>query len=87
MGAAHCAPAPAASTAGRRASACSEAAGAGASRMRLRGLTSSALSVVQLRMTCMLTSKDLPRCQTGSERCTFKPRTSIVTSAEVMQLE
>ena len=52
MGGAHCAPAQTTSTAGRSASACSAAAGAGASRMPLRGLTSSALSVVQLRMTC-----------------------------------
>ena len=57
IGGAHCAPAPAASTAGRSDSACSAAAGAGASRMPVRGLTSSALSVVQLRMTCMVAQK------------------------------
>ena len=60
MGAAHIAPAPAASTAGRSDSASSVTAGAGASGMMLRGLTSSALSVVQLRITCMVAEKGLP---------------------------
>ena len=51
IGAAHCAPAPAASTAGRSDS--FRVAATGASGMWLCGLMSSALLVVQLRMTCM----------------------------------
>ena len=59
MGGAHCAPTPAASTAGRIDSASSVTAGAGASGIMLRGLMSSALSVVQLRMTCIVADEGL----------------------------